>query len=436
MPRALNVILQIADTGEAFNINEMGLMDMTFDRMPVTTSDTTRSFLPEIQITMRDRTGSELLSILQRNSNNLLLQYGYDQNMSAVYKLTAVRLKISLEGIGSIVTVQAVGSQIVKKSEGEIYLEGTRVDTILRSMAARNGWYIGEPGSIEYVDVKDVVIPRNLVQKAGTYDYDFILDQILPVLKQSLLVGSMQDSSKYWEVTLTQGHVRPSFFCRPYSSRDTSRRVWIYHHGSISDSSEVIRFTNDIDMTYLLNGISVRIPMTATDMIVDPDASTEELRVMANDRIGQITDIIKRYNLPIPDPDNFLINVEIYEGEDLGNKSIEEILLESIENAINVLSTAEMVVVGNPKIMPTDLIQFTAKTRDGSNSIISSTGFSYWRVKGISESIGLSGYQTTLNLVRENSLITVSPFEQEATNGRMKEGGSSQSARYLEGMPN
>lgn len=410
MPRALNVILQIADTGESFNINEMGLMEMTFDRMPVTTSDTTRSFLPEVQITMRDRTGFELLSILQRNSGNLLMSYGFDDTMSPVYKLTAVKLKYSLEGIGSVITIQAIGAQIIRKSEGEVYLEGTRVDSILRTMAARNGWYIGDENSTNYIDVKGIVLPRNLVQRAGTFDYDFVLNQILPILKQSLLIKALQNSTKYWEVFLTQTSARTEFYCRPYSSRDTTRRVWIYNHGSISNNSEVIRFTNDVDMTYLLNGISVRIPATASDLSVNPEATEEEIKVLANNRISEITDLIKKYNLPIPDPDNFKINVELYDTEELGNMSVEEALLQSIENAINVLSTAEMIVVGNPKIMPTDLIQFTAKTRDGSNSIISSTGFSYWRVIGINESIGLSGYQTTLQLVRENSLTTVSQY--------------------------
>jgi hypothetical protein len=70
---------------------------------------------------------------------------------------------------------------------------------------------------------------------------------------------------------------------------------------------------------------------------------------------------------------------------------------------MNTINTMELTVIGNPNIMPTDLIEIVVRNKDGSANILSSTSAvgSYWRIITIRESIGLQGYQTTLRLVRE-----------------------------------
>ena len=426
MAQAINVILQIAGTGTLFDINKMGLLDMSFTRMPVVTKDTTRSFLPEIQIQVMDKTGIELLSVLQQNSNNLLLKYGYEDNLSEVFKLTVIKMRLVLNNLGSMVVIQAVGSQVLQTFDSEIYSEGTNVNKILRSIAKRNGWYVGDDSDNTYIDTKNITLNRNLVKLANEHDFDFIKNKILPILKSSILIPGNTSLVEYWELTLNQESSKVIFYCRPYSSRSTARRIWPYNYGSVTLKSQVISFTNDIDMSFLLNGISLKIPMTAVDSTIVQDEETfkENITALAMLQYAEIVDIIKQYNLPIPDADNFRFNIEIIDSENVGNKTFAELLLEKLEDVIKVLSKAEMVIIGNPKIMATDLIEFRAKNRTGTNSIISSTGKTYWRIVGIKESIGLGGYHTTLSLVRET--VNAMVREQSSSNdgsssGLMKE---------------
>lgn len=413
MARAVNVILQIAGTNKSFNINDMGLVEMTFNRFPVVDSDSTRSFMPEIQIQVMDKTGMDMLRLLQENSGNLLMRYGFDDQLSETFKLTAVRLRMTLSDLGAMINIQAVGSQVVQTHEGEIYTEGTKVIDILRAMASRNGWYIGDTEDTSYINVGNIVLNRTLVKKAGEADFDFINSKLLPVIKSSVLISPTIESINYWELRLVHTNSRVEFYCRPYSARSTTRRLWAYEHGSVKPDSQVISFTNDIDMTFLINGLNITIPATAVDSTVAYDSGLykETIEQIAASRISDIENLIVKYNLPLPDLSNFKLNVEIVEAENTGNKEVADYLLEAIENSVRVLNSAKMVILGNPRIMPTDLIEFRSKARDGSNTIISSTGFSYWRIVGIEEKIGIGGYITTLDLVRESIGITTRDYE-------------------------
>lgn len=100
---------------------------------------------------------------------------------------------------------------------------------------------------------------------------------------------------------------------------------------------------------------------------------------------------------------NFKFKADLVRAEDIGNKTLNQRILEAVDKAVMSINTMEMVVIGNPNIRPTDLIDLIVKNRDGSINVLTSPTniSSYWRVIGIKETIGTDGYKTHLKLVRE-----------------------------------
>lgn len=422
MARAVKVLLYTAGSSETINLADQGLLNMEFTRFVQNDKDANRNFLQEVQLSFFDHSGFTLLNNLQANNGKVRLQYGWadDNNLSEVFKLTAIKFKVRYEALGTAASVQAVGTQEVKTFPGEIWQAGTRVRDIIEIMAERNNWYIGEPGKTDFVDVGDLRLTTNLVKPNKKLDFDFINEDLRPILKRSLLVRSSGDLLTSWEVLRVVNGGRVELYCRPANSRKTTKRVWRYHHGSSGNKdSEIVSVTNDIDMSFLLDGIAIEIPITSieSNLLPSDENLTEYLQSKVASHWGQVSSLMLSNNLPIPDVTNFIFNVRVTDQEEIGNKTVDDYILDKMESIIKMLNTIELVVVGNPKIMPTDLVELTVKNRDGTNSVISSTGKSLWKVLEIKEVIGLSGYHTSLKLVRETSTIKLPQVAQSTHDG-------------------
>lgn len=60
---------------------------------------------------------------------------------------------------------------------------------------------------------------------------------------------------------------RPEFFFRENNVRKIQRRIFNYSYGEDTNSS-IISLTNSVDMSFLINGLTLEIPMTAGDYLV------------------------------------------------------------------------------------------------------------------------------------------------------------------------
>lgn len=406
MARAVNVLLDVGEN--RYDMNKMGLVRMEFNRFLGSTQSATSGVLSDLTITMFDKTGHELLSILQAAQSNIRVSYGFEDNLSEPYNLNLIKFNSTYNNLGAMVSVGAIGSQTNRKFPAESYRAGTNIKDIVIVMAKRNGWYIGpqrDDGTFEtenYIDI-DLALDRTLFKSPDETDIQFLETKILPLANQSAFNTLNTTQTRFWDFQLTYVNGRLTFFFRRYSNRGTSRRIWKYSYGE-SENNSIISLTNFIDYSFLIQGLSIRIPMTATDALLQGDDEVEQtVKNTIENKLEDIAQFIEDNNLPQLDPRNFVWNVEVYPVEDTGNVSVEDIVLQEIQNVINAISTIELEIIGNPKIMPTDLIDLTVKNKDGDLNIISSTASSgsYWRVIQIKEQIGMDGYSTKLQLVRE-----------------------------------
>ena len=412
MAKAVNVLLDVGD--KRYDINKMGLVKMEFDRFLGSTQSSESGVLSDMTITMFDQTGDELLSILQASQNNIKISYGFEDNLSDRYNLNLIKFNTTYNNLGAMVSIGAIGSQINRKFPAEVYPPGTTFRSILVAMAERNGWYIGPKKSErpdgnegfyesrEYIDI-NLALDRNLFKAPDETDVQFIQNKLLPLADRSAFNTQDAFQSTFWDFKLTNVNGRLTLFFRPYSNRGTARRIWKYTYGESSDNS-IISLTNFIDFSFLVKGLSIRVPMSSTDFILQEEGSIEKkIQDTIKGKLESISRFIRENNLPEIDPANFKWNVEVYPVEDIGNVSIEDIILDEIKKVINAISTIEIEIIGNPKIMPVDLIDLTVKNKDGNLNIVSSSaaGGSYWRVVKLQEDIGINGYTTKMQLVRE-----------------------------------
>lgn len=402
MPQAISVLLQVDDI--SYDLNKMGLMQMTFDRFLGAPENIKSGVLSNLDITMYDESGYKLLNILQKNRNKIKLKYGFTDNMSPVYQLTAIKVNSNFDNMGVSVAINGIAQQTHNKFPADLFVKGTPIETIVRQLAARNNWYIGDgPLDKSHVDGNELLLPVNLVKKQDETDIEFILDKLKPLCNKSVTVIKEGASTIYWDIKLTHNGASAELFFRPYTERTRTRRVWKYTYGTSTDNS-IINLTNRIDMSYLLDGLTIKIPITTETMLLDDATATQYVEEKIAAVSAAIDSIATKYNIPLISNNNdFKFNIELYQAENAGEIPLEDLLLQKVEDAVQAINTCELTVIGNPDIMPTDLIELVVKNRDGNLNIISSnsSGGSYWRIIGVKESIGLSGYQTTLNLVRE-----------------------------------
>lgn len=419
MARVPKALLYVGNTNKTIDLAQEGLISLEFNKFAKNISNPSNTILQDVQISIFDKTGYTLLSNLQTNSTKIYLKYGWADNLSDKYKLTMTKYKIRYESLGIGATIYGVGDQVNKTFDGEAYTIGTSVKDILISLAKRNGWYIGQEGSTEFINVKDTIrLTETLVKTPTQTDFDFIEKELKPILNKTVTTRDTVSVSNFWEVILNKTSSRTEFYCRPYTDRSITRRVWRYTHGSAGNlNSEIISVTNDIDMSFLLNGLTIRMPITAAESSILPEGEDldEYFTAKVANRWESFKALIKEHNLPMPDVGNFSLKVELVTQDNVGNKTFDDYIIDKLEEAVMVLNTIDLVVVGNPDIQPTDLIELTVKNRDGTNSIISSTGKSVWRVLEIKEVIGLVGYQTHLKLTRQTSNLTLPTTTEKET---------------------
>lgn len=402
MARAVNVLLDVQ--GQKFDINKIGLTSLTFDRFLGSPSDINSNVLGNLDMTIFDKTGSDILSILQANQNKIRLQYGFENELSQVYLLNLVKFKGTYNNLGIMVGIGGIASQINRKFQAEVYKPGTSIEAMLREFARRNGWYVGETiNDTEYINVGTVVIDKFLYKTPEQTDMQFILEQIVPIANSSAFDINNQFNNSFFDVKLTFQNNRLELFFRQFTNIKTTRRVWTYNYG-VSTTNNIISMTNEIDYSFLVRGITLQIPISNTDFALKSEEENKaEIESVIRSLKSEVERITEDYGLPIMNFNDFLWNIELTPAEDIGNVSQEKLVLDRILQVMNTINTMELTVIGNPNIMPTDLIEIVVRNKDGSANILSSTSAvgSYWRIITIRESIGLQGYQTTLRLVRE-----------------------------------
>lgn len=410
MAQAVNVLLNVGD--KRYDLNTMGLIKLTFDRYLGSTRDKTSNVLSNLDITMFDSTGHSLLSILQQRHGSMKLEYGFTGSLSDVYLLTIIKLNTTYNNLGCTTAVGAIGKQISIKFKPEVYLQGTSIGDIVRKMAKRNGWYIGDDNSTEFINC-DIKLPKQVV-KSQDYDINFIETILLPIANSAIydLKNNDLTSNTYWDVQLVNQSGRTEFFFRPYSQRGTTRRVWKYVYSTSTDSS-VVSLTNNIDFSFMASGrLAIQVPVTTSDFVLLQGMTKEEKHTYLDNLVKNASSIVSRiltnYGISFISPEDFNLDPTFIAAEDIGNVTLEAVILEALETVMSTVNTITMTVIGNPKIMATDLVDLTIKNKDGSINILSTaspTG-SYWKVISISEEIGVDGYFTTVGLTRENITYT------------------------------
>lgn len=402
MAKAINVLLDIGS--KQYDLNKMGLLSMNFNRFLGSTKGMATGVLSDIEITMFDKTGSELLAILQSKQNTVKIIYGFEDNLSQVYTLNFLKYKATYNNLGSMISIGAIGSQLNRKYNSELYPAGTKVEDIVRNLARRNNWHIGSTNSKEYINIGELVLPRALHKKQDETDFSFIQNQLLPVANKSAFNVLDNGLTNYWDFQLIpDASGQLCLFFREYTNRGVERRLWKYSYGTSKDNA-IISLTNSIDYSFLVNGLSIQVAVTATDLSIPTDEENQsKIESIIKNNKEEISKHIEQNGLPYMNPNNFVWNVELIHGEDVGNQTFKDAVLNAIQKVMNSINTIELEIIGNPKIMPTDLIELDIRNKDGSVNILSSNSAvgSYWRIVGIRESVGLDGYVTKLGLVRE-----------------------------------
>jgi hypothetical protein len=182
--------------------------------------------------------------------------------------------------------------------------------------------------------------------------------------------------------------------------------VWVYDVGTSSNSS-VIEFTSELDLSFLINGLSIVLydsdisSLIRNDNDVITEANTPEAEIQEILKTS-VEKLIKDYNLPITLPDRLNFNVTLKFSENLGSLTVEQRILAAIDHAIQSVSKVTLKVIGNPQIKPADLVKLEVTYNDQTSNLISANGDrSFWKVIQITENIGLDGYTTDLVLARE-----------------------------------
>lgn len=410
MAQAISVILKV--NNEEFDLSKMGLLNMSFDRYVSAGS----SILPQLDLVMQDATGGSLLPIILDNENGKLqFKYGFTGDtddttrLSRDYVLDIIKVKPRWTNRAMTLSIGAVGRQLNTNTPPRLYPRGTSIQTIVEDSAKLNGWFIGDTNNRkDYVDLLNLKTDREIFKRSNQTDYSFLQDTVLPMCNRSITTNRLDGMSTiFWEFKLVhKGSAMPELYFRPANKRTAPRTVWEYQIGVSSDSA-VLDATAEIDLSFLINGMNIRIPSTTEALLSIDQTSEEAIQELVYSKKDLVQEIIDKYNLPILQPDSINFTVEVVESEDLGNLTIEEIILQSLDKAMQAVATMDLKVIGNPDIMPNDLVSLHIVNADGNTNIFSSgANGNYWKVVGITEDIGLGGYTTTLRLVRE--VLTVS----------------------------
>jgi hypothetical protein len=408
----------------SFNINNDGLVNMSFDRYLGSTKDSKSQVLSKVDLALFDKSGGDILSIIQQNKGKLRFRYGFDGDMSEIFELSITQLNSTYNNLGCMVAIGAVGTQVGKKFDANIFIAGTLIEDILIAMAKRNNWGIGEEyiedNKVRYRNIDcQVKIPVELLKESDETDISFIENKLLPIANLSVSTPDASYNKELWDFRLYDMGGKAVLKFKPYADssgfRSDTIRVWEYSYGD-SISSKVIDFKNTLNYNFLINGLSIKIPALLLETIGENKITEEYLgELIYNDKWTLIEQTLESYRLPVPSKDTFALNVEIVPLEELNNpdnlKSIEDRIVDAIKNAIMSMNTINLKVIGNPKILPTDLIDLKIYNRpSGGNRTNPNILSGVWKVIKIKDEVGLNGFTTTLDLVRYiPKLIEVKP---------------------------
>lgn len=410
MAQAVSVFIELGD-GTQFDLNNYGVISMSFERF---NSIDNRVILNDLDLVLFDSTGNDLLPILLDNEKGKLkLRYGFtstigskdkvinEERLSPVFTFNIVKIKPRWTNRAVTVAIRAYGTQIQSTSEPRYYPEGTPIKDVLIDLAKLNNWDTG----VNHINIDDqkLKLPRNIMKSAEENDFIFILNKILPIVEHAFI--SRTDSfNSFFEAKLiantfglTELHFKPR--------ANATRKVWKYEIGT-SLYSEVIDCTVDIDLSSLLNGIIIKMPRTELDFVIlDEDQAQTKYEEYFLQQLDNIKEQLDRHNIPMILPDTLPLRIQIVppEGDNpaLVGLSPEERILKTVNDTMKLISTAKLVVVGNPYIMQNDLIELDIRNINGTPNIISSgNSGSYWEVLRINEVIGLDGYKTELTIAR------------------------------------
>lgn len=402
----IKVLLQTGTTN--IDINKQGLLYMKFKRYLNNTLDRSSNILTELDLSFYDYTGYDLLGIIQQNKSNLFIQYGFDtedgSRMSPVYKVTPTRYRAVQDNRGIVLGVGGFGLQLALNIDNaENFKEKSSIRDIILHLARRNGWYTGTEQR-STIDIAGT-LPNAIVKPAGTRDFDFIQQTLLPIADRTTVVNNagentgtlIRGQTGFYQATLSEdgGSMRLDVFKQGEGSID--RKVWRYEYGTGTDS-QIISMTNDINYDWIIDGLNMKIPKFDDDYLL----SDSELKTKYQDELvsleKKVRAIFEANMLEYPaELKEISLKITLVDPEDLEYKTPNEVIMEQLKNILNTLNTIELTVVGNPNIRATDYIDLRAVNRDGVGLIQQGL----WRIIEITENIGISGYQTVLKLVRE-----------------------------------
>lgn len=402
MAQAVKMYLLV--NGEEVDLTEAGIINASFDRY-MNPNNVRSGILSQMDLVLFDTKGSNLLPQLTGSAaNSITFKYGFidedsptrDRYMSPWYKLDLIKVKSRWTNGGATLSLGAVGQQIQVSTQARIYLKGTKISRIVSDIAKAQGW---DTTYVHWISLERLVLLNDIIKEAGEDDFVFLEQKIKPLCYTSGLVSGTVFEP--WVVrlfkigTITHLHFAPV-------SKKIKETVWVYDIG-VTPNSQVLEFTSEVDLSYLIKGLNLVVYSSDVDLLVGPDRDQEQIvQETVKKATKCVREILENYNIPIRLPDNIAFNVTLKYSEDADGLTLEQRILAALDRAIQNVAKIELTVVGNPHIMPNDLVLLNAKYIDGVSQLITADGGpSYWRIVQITENVSLGNYTTNLVLARE-----------------------------------
>lgn len=426
----------ILPNNKVLDLNNSGLIQARFNKYKSSEMLTNTNVLTDLEMSLFDKTGTDLLLKLQQEtgSSKLRFNYGFDIELSDVYEMTITNIGTEYSQGSAIVTISGIGSQYGIRFPAEYYKEGTSIKSIIKKLADRNGWLLTDeldnPNlKTKFIDdIYDTIkLPEPLIKLNTQTDIQFITEKLKPILDATAVELYSQDRNlDFFIVSLqnipTKSNTRQlALKVEKNDKRATTKRIWHFTYG-FSPDSNIIRINQQINQSFLVDGLNLVIPAAEGEALISQlkDKYGNLYQSKYKERVDSIIyskkDIISKWlkelNLPVLDIEQFQINYQFVDVDSLGNKTLEQIVLDQLQNALSIVNTLQITITGNNKIEGGDLIDLQVATRIKSTQGNRNTYIfkknpylsKRWRIIGITEDISVSGgYTTTLNLVSDVS---------------------------------
>lgn len=382
------------------DLSQHGLTSLSFERYIQNPKNRASNILTDLDMTLYDNTGYNLLSYVQNAGGNLFIRYGFDDNMSPPYRITPTKYNVVQNNRGIMIGVGGYGLQNEYQVGAEFYKEKTNIKDLILSFVRRNGWFTNNG---EYINIpENLLLPNGIYRVDGISDWDFINSELIPLIsRHSVYKDNTQKElitnfDGFYEAILQENSGRIELHIFRSQQREIRRQVWDYTYG-VDQNSQVIEMTNKINYDWIVNGLVIRVPLVGEYMLESDAHIQNELETLLADYKDDIIDLFKANNIVLPELKGIPTKFQFYEADQLEYRTQKEIIEDKLKEIVNVFNTMELTVVGNPHIMATDIINLLSVNKDGLETI--QTG--QWRITRINEVIGLGGFQTKLTLVRE-----------------------------------